>query len=106
MMLVEMHCAPLTGNEQPYDLEQANALACEVPAWTLRVDALERVIKFKDFQGAMDFVNRVAAIANAEDHHPDIHISYNKVTLTLSTHKIGGLSKNDFILAAKIDQLM
>jgi 4a-hydroxytetrahydrobiopterin dehydratase len=56
-----------------------------------------------DFRQAMDFVNSVAAIANEQDHHPDVFISYNKVQFTLSTHKIGGLSLNDFIVAAKID---
>lgn len=54
----------------------------------------------------MAFVNRVAAVAEEQRHHPDIRISYNKVRLTLSTHKIGGLSRNDFILAAKIDRLI
>ncbi len=64
---------------------------------------IKREFRFKDFRQAMEFVNSVAAIANEQDHHPDIFISYNKVQLTLSTHKIGGLSLNDFIVAAKID---
>jgi 4a-hydroxytetrahydrobiopterin dehydratase len=59
--------------------------------------------KFVDFIGAINFVNLVADIAEEEGHHPDIHIFYNKVRLELSTHAIGGLSENDFILAAKID---
>jgi 4a-hydroxytetrahydrobiopterin dehydratase len=63
-----------------------------------------REFRFRDFRQAMDFVNSIAAIANEQDHHPDIFISYNKVQLTLSTHKIGGLSLNDFIMAAKIDR--
>ena len=61
---------------------------------------------FKNFIGALAFVNKVGDLAEAEGHHPDIHISYNKVQLTLTTHAIGGLSENDFILAAKIDSLM
>ena len=61
---------------------------------------------FKNFVEAMAFINKVADIAEEERHHPDIHISYNKVQLTLTTHAIHGLSENDFILAAKIDSLI
>ncbi len=81
-------------------------MAGAVPAWKLQQNAIEREIKFADFQQALDFVNRVAAIAEEEDHHPDIFISYSLVRLTLFTHKAGGLTKNDFILAAKIDRLL
>ncbi len=63
-------------------------------------------LSFKDFGETMQFVNRVAQVAQEEDHHPDIEISYNKVHLTLSTHSIGGLSRNDFIVAAKIERLL
>lgn len=66
---------------------------------------IRRTFQFADFVQAMDFVNSVAKIANAENHHPDIHIFYNKVTLELWTHTVNGLSENDFILAAKIEQL-
>ena len=60
----------------------------------------------KDFPTAIDFFQRVADVANKEDHHPDLHLTgYRKVAIELSTHAIGGLSENDFILAAKIDQL-
>ena len=64
---------------------------------------ISKEYKFKDFIGAINFVEQVAEIAELEGHHPDIHIFYNKVLLELSTHAIGGLSENDFILAAKID---
>jgi 4a-hydroxytetrahydrobiopterin dehydratase len=83
---------------------EAKRLAQEVPEWSLGDQAIEREFKFKDFRRAMDFVNKVAGIAEEQSHHPDIFISYNKVRLTLSTHKVGGLSQNDFILAAKIDR--
>lgn len=66
---------------------------------------ISRTWKLQGFTEAMNFVNAVAALAEAENHHPDIEINYSKVTLTLWTHKIGGLSENDFILAAKIDVL-
>lgn len=67
---------------------------------------LRRVFEFADFREAMRFVNRVAEVAEAEGHHPDIAIHWNKVELTLWTHKIGGLHENDFILAAKVDALL
>ena len=75
----------------------------ELPGWSLKDRAIEREFRFKDFKGAMEFVNSVAALAEAEDHHPDICISYNKVRLTLSTHKANGLTCKDFILGAKIN---
>ena len=64
---------------------------------------LEKEYSFKNFKEALDFTNRVGAIAEQEDHHPDIHLGWGKVKLTLWTHSIGGLSENDFILAAKLD---
>jgi 4a-hydroxytetrahydrobiopterin dehydratase len=78
-----------------------------VPKWKLRKDEprLWREYTFKDFVRAIKFVNKVAEIAEAEGHHPDVHIHYNKVKLVLWTHDLGGLSENDFILAAKIDEL-
>ncbi len=106
MTLAEQKCEPPHAGEPPLSPEQARELAKETPAWTLKEKAIEREFKLADFRQAMDFVNRVAAVANAEDHHPDIHISYGTVRLELSTHKIGGLSRNDFIVAAKIDALL
>ena len=75
--------------------------------WTLSGDEkrLTHIFRFHDFKEAMEFVNRVAALAEAEGHHPDMKISWNKVTLELTTHAVGGLSENDFILASKIELL-
>ena len=67
---------------------------------------IKRHFKFKDFTEAIAFVNKVAQIAEQEGHHPDITINYNKVTIELWTHSIGGLSENDFILASKIELLV
>ncbi len=77
----------------------------KVSGWTLSDDVkqISKEYKFKDFLGAVNFVNKISEIAEEEGHHPDIHIFYNRVRLELSTHSIGGLSENDFILAAKID---
>ena len=79
----------------------------QVPGWELDEGAkqISKQFKFRDFIGAVNFVNNVADIAESEGHHPDIKINYNKVLLELSTHAIGGLSENDFILAAKVDAM-
>jgi len=76
-----------------------------VPGWMLdeKGQKISKEFKFKDFIGAINFVNYIAEIAESEGHHPDIKINYNKVLLELWTHAIGGLSENDFIVAAKID---
>ncbi len=66
---------------------------------------LARTFNFKDFVATMEFVNKVAAVAEEEQHHPDLSISYNILSVELTTHAIEGLSENDFILAAKIDEL-
>jgi 4a-hydroxytetrahydrobiopterin dehydratase len=92
--------------QQPLSAEEAQQLAGQVPDWKLQGDKLERDLKFADFNEAMEFVNEVARVAASADHHPDLQISYNKVHLTLSTHKIGGLSRNDFIVAARIDDVL
>lgn len=76
----------------------------KLPAgWELKDNSIVKLYKFKDFLEAMRFVNRVAEQAEAADHHPDILIRWNKVTLTLSTHSAGGLTEKDFNLAAQID---
>jgi 4a-hydroxytetrahydrobiopterin dehydratase len=75
--------------------------------WEIADDAksLKRSFKFKDFHRTMSFVNAVAHIANAEDHHPDLEVGYDYCRVTFATHSIGGLSHNDFICAAKVDRL-
>jgi len=79
----------------------------EVKAWKLKDDTkkIERKFKFKDFKEALAFVNKIGEIAEQEGHHPDITFSWGYVDVELSTHAIGGLSVNDFILAAKINKL-
>jgi len=84
--------------------EIARRLA-EVPAWTRAGDAIERAWKFKDFLEAMAWINRVAELAEAANHHPDIWNSWNRVKLTLTTHDTGGLTNRDFNMAKKIDAL-
>jgi 4a-hydroxytetrahydrobiopterin dehydratase len=90
---------------QPISNDEARRLAGGVPQWKLGEKTLEREFRFKDFNQAMAFVNAVAELAVRRDHHPDIAISWNRVTLTLSTHSVGGLSRADFELAGEIDSL-
>ncbi len=104
--LAQRKCVPCEGGAEPLGVEAAVELLHEIKGWELRDRAqIRKKFKFKNFKQAMSFVTRVAEIAEAEGHHPDIHIAYNRVELVLTTHAIGGLSENDFILAAKIDSL-
>ena len=90
------------------DVELAD-LRTQVPEWSLLeregIRRLERVFRFSDFAGALRFTNTVGALAEAEGHHPAILTEWGQVTVTLWTHAIGGLHRNDFILAAKISAL-
>lgn len=83
--------------------EQIAKRLAQTPEWSELNDSIQRTYQFKDFAGSMRFVNAVAALAEAMDHHPDILVRYNKVTLTLSTHDAGGITTKDFDLAAKCD---
>lgn len=88
--------------------EKAHEMMAQLnPEWMLVDDAhlLARSFRFKDFAQTMEFVNKVAAIAEAEGHHPDLTVTYGSATVELMTHAIGGLSENDYIVAAKIDQI-
>ena len=86
-------------------VEIANNLP-RVPGWSLKGNAIDREFVFGDFRQAMVFVGGVACAADGLDHHPDICVYYNKVRLTLSTHKAGGLTEKDFALAERIDRLV
>ena len=100
-------CKPCSGETPPLKSKEIARLTEEInPAWKV-VDQhhLERNFSFKDFQQALDFVNRVGAVAETEQHHPDISLTWGKAGIRLWTHAIDGLSESDFILAAKIDSL-
>ena len=106
--LLDKKCIPCEGGVSPFTKKEVESYLKEVPKWHLTSDdsSISRTFTFKNFKEAVAFVNRVADIAEAEGHHPDIHIyAYKNVRLHLSTHVIGGLSENDFILAAKINKL-
>jgi 4a-hydroxytetrahydrobiopterin dehydratase len=105
MDLTKKTCAPCRRGDPALSEGKVRELAKEVPGWILAPGEpkLRREFKFRDFADAMAFVEAVARIAEEEDHHPDIHIHYNRVRLELWTHALGGLSENDFIVAAKIN---
>ena len=106
MNLTEQKCVACEGGMPPLMREEAQILLKQIPGWELSTDAtsISRSYVCKDFQDALDFIHRVGAIAESEGHHPDIHLTdYKNVRIDLSTHAIGGLSSNDFIVAAKID---
>jgi 4a-hydroxytetrahydrobiopterin dehydratase len=107
--LKQHHCVPCEGGTAPLTESQENDYYSATPSWELNREKtphrLHKLFKFKDFKEAMIFVNRVAALAEEEGHHPNFSISYNKVELELFTHAINGLSENDFIMAVKIDEL-
>lgn len=100
-------CVPCEGGAAPLGPDDVARYLGEVPGWTSRSDKkIVREFVCKNFSGAMALVNKVAQIAEQENHHPDILIhDWNKVRCTLSTHAIKGLSENDFILAAKINSI-
>ena len=104
--LASKKCIPCEGGELPLTRKQAEMMMSQVPGWALEGEkAIGRAFTCKDFAGALRFVNVVADVAEQEGHHPDILIhGWNHVTFTLSTHAIKGLSGNDFIMAAKINE--
>jgi 4a-hydroxytetrahydrobiopterin dehydratase len=107
MDLSKKKCIPCEGGIPPLDSAKiAEYMKHIQSAWRLTSDRkLSREYSFIDFKNTMGFVNRVADLAEEEGHHPVMHVNYNKVVIEIWTHAIGGLSENDFILAAKIETL-
>jgi 4a-hydroxytetrahydrobiopterin dehydratase len=108
--LHERHCVKCEPGTPPLSSHEVGQLLEQVDGWTVE-DAdghmrLTKRIKFKGFLQAVDFVNKIAPIAEAEGHHPDLEVGYGYVNVHLFTHAAGGLTENDFILAAKIDRLL
>ena len=99
-------CVPCRGGVPPLKGDQLTALAKQVPQWqVVNEHHLTRNFTFPDFRQALDFVNRVGAIAEEQGHHPNFLLTWGRAEITIWTHKIDGLTESDFILAAKIDQL-
>ena len=101
------HCEPCKGGVPPLTKDEYAPLLEQLGcAWeVIQEKCLVKTFDFPDFLSAVEFVNKVAAAAEIEQHHPDLEVSWGKVVVRLWTHKIGGLTRNDFILAAKIESL-
>lgn len=107
--LAARRCVPCEGGVKPLDRAAAERLMKQLGAqWTLSADGkqLQGSFEFRDYYRTTAFVNAVAWIAHHEDHHPDITFGYKTAAITYWTHAIGGLSDNDFICAAKVDELL
>lgn len=106
--LTQKKCLPCEGGVPAYSLDEAKGQLARLEGWQLTHDG-QRIRKdwtVKNFVAGVDFFNRVAQVAEDDNHHPDLHLeSYRKLSIEIWTHAIGGLSENDFILAAKIDEL-
>jgi 4a-hydroxytetrahydrobiopterin dehydratase len=105
MSLFEKKCTPCEGGAAPLSDAAARELLAQVSGWRIEDGKLRRSVALADFRAAMAFLNRVAAVAEKEGHHPDFCVHYNRVEFTLWTHAAAGLTENDFILAAKIGRL-
>lgn len=107
MSLSTQKCTPCEVGGVSLNEKEISFYSEDVPKWTAtsNLKKISRKYKFKDFKEAMIFINKIANIAEEQGHHPDISVHYNEVTVELWTHAVSGLSVNDFILAAKIDEL-
>lgn len=105
--LTSHHCVPCEGGTLPLTREECSVYLDQVKEWTVLNDlVLEREFSLKNFKAALAFINKIGEVAESEGHHPDLLLhDYKKVTVTLTTHAIKGLSINDFVMASKIDQL-
>lgn len=104
--LVKGKCQPCEGIGVVFGVEEITRYLAMVQGWSV-VDGtvIEKVYPTKNFVVAMDLANRITEVAERENHHPDLHVSYRTLRVELTTHALGGLTANDFILAAKIDQV-
>lgn len=102
--LAQMHCQPLAGGAPMTDDEVVRQLA-HVDGWRRSGRSIEKTFTFGNYHETLAFVNALAWICHAEDHHPELVVTYNRCTVRWDTHSVGGLSLNDFICAAKADAL-
>ncbi|MDO5610974.1 MAG: 4a-hydroxytetrahydrobiopterin dehydratase [Pseudomonadota bacterium] len=107
LALALAHCSPKHGQEHRLGEASIRELMPQLPGWELVEDgaALSKTFHFPDYYRTMSFVNALAHMANREDHHPDLAVHYDRCVVRYSTHDVGGLSENDFICAAKAQQL-
>ncbi|NHO33130.1 4a-hydroxytetrahydrobiopterin dehydratase [Acetobacter fallax] len=105
--LSKKNCVPCSGGVSSLSREEAEALLVQTKGWSLSDDAtrIERHFKFPDFATSLAFVDKVGALAEAEQHHPDMTFGWGYASVSFSTHKIKGLHENDFIMAARVNGL-
>jgi 4a-hydroxytetrahydrobiopterin dehydratase len=107
--LTKQHCVPCSGEEPPVSKEEMDELMPTVPEWEVieknGAPRLKRTFEFSNFQEALDFTNKVGAVAEAEGHHPIITLTWGKATVEWYTHAISNIHKNDFIMAANTDEI-
>ena len=106
--LKKQKCVPYASGQPPLSSADVTRWVKRISGWQAASNkkSIAKEFRMKDFSAAIEFLRKIAQVANREDHHPDAHLtSYRKLRLELSTHSIGGLSPNDFILATKIDAL-
>ncbi len=109
MDLAQKKCVPCEGGAAPISEAELNGYMSQLPgSWSAAEGGkkIRKEFQFRDFKEAIGFVDKLARLAEEEGHHPDIYIFYNRVVVELWTHAIGGLSENDFILAAKAEKLL
>lgn len=110
MDLAAKKCVPCEAGTPPMKRDEVQKYLSQVADWELVEEnsqlKIRRRFKFENYMEGVDFVNKVAKLAEAEGHHPDIFLGWRRVTINLMTHAIGGLSENDFIMAVKINQLV
>jgi 4a-hydroxytetrahydrobiopterin dehydratase len=107
MALADQSCVACRGGQPPLGADEIAKLLREVSGWeTPRNHHLTKTFKFPDFKTALAFVDRVGAMAEEQNHHPDLHLAWGKVTVEIWTHKIDGLTESDFVFAAKCDRLL
>ncbi len=105
MALADKSCVPCRGGVSPLTAAEIRPLLAELSGWSVESDHhLTKTYAFPDFQSALEFVNRVGAVAEQQGHHPDIYLSWGKARIDIWTHKINGLTESDFILADKCDR--
>ena len=104
--LAHKSCKACEGKVAKLSDQQATSFLKQVPQWERTGAEISRTFKFANYYETMAFVNATAWISNRENHHPDLEVGYNKCKVRYSTHSVGGLSENDFICAAKIDNLL
>lgn len=103
--LASKTCVPCRGGVPPLSMDVASRLMEQLDGWTFEQGHLTKSYNFSDFAAALAFVNKIGAISEEQAHHPDIYMTWGKVSVEIWTHKIDGLTESDFILAAKFDEI-